>query len=186
VLKGVERPYAGTLGKVGNGQIAVTCCDSEPQATWPVAVRWSRPKTWAYDRQRRQPTRVPEEIPLRTTPEIALLRLAQARAWAGPHRGVVAATHDGDHPHALAGLAQRQHASAQFHQAATGALGGDQDQGRLWPGCQRHAVTEMRASSLLGGLEQRQRQRQTRQRRPRDPCPPAAAVPAQDTAGSAA
>jgi SRSO17 transposase len=93
---------------VGNGQIAVTCCDSEPQATWPVAVRWSRPKTWAYDPQRRQPTRVPEEIPLRTTPEMALLRLAQARAWAGPHRGVVAAANDGDHPHALAGLEARQ------------------------------------------------------------------------------
>jgi SRSO17 transposase len=36
---GVERQYSGTLGKVGHCQIAVTCCYSDPQATWPVAVR---------------------------------------------------------------------------------------------------------------------------------------------------
>jgi SRSO17 transposase len=36
---GVERQYSGTLGKVGNCQIAVICCYSDPQATWPVAVR---------------------------------------------------------------------------------------------------------------------------------------------------
>src|SRR5918911_5615743 len=36
---GVGRQYSGTLGKVGNCQIAVTCCYSERQATWPVAVR---------------------------------------------------------------------------------------------------------------------------------------------------
>jgi SRSO17 transposase len=36
---GVARQYSGTLGKVGNCQIAVTCCDTDPRATWPVAVR---------------------------------------------------------------------------------------------------------------------------------------------------
>jgi SRSO17 transposase len=36
---GVERQYSGTLGQVGNCQMAVTCCYSDPQATWPVAVR---------------------------------------------------------------------------------------------------------------------------------------------------
>jgi SRSO17 transposase len=44
---GVERPYSGTLGKVGNCQVAVTCCYSDPQGTWPVAVRLYLPKTWA-------------------------------------------------------------------------------------------------------------------------------------------
>jgi SRSO17 transposase len=42
---GGERQYSGTLGKVGNGQIAVTCCSSDPQATWPVAVRLYLPRT---------------------------------------------------------------------------------------------------------------------------------------------
>ena len=44
---GVARQYSGTLGKVGNCQIAVTCCYTDPQATWPVAVRLYLPKTWA-------------------------------------------------------------------------------------------------------------------------------------------
>src|SRR5262245_22730590 len=35
---GVARQYSGTLGKVGHCQIAVTCCDSDRQGTWPVAV----------------------------------------------------------------------------------------------------------------------------------------------------
>src|ERR671931_343658 len=60
---GVERQYSGTLGKVGNCQIAVTCCYTAPQATWPVAVRLYLPKSWAHDPARRQRARVPEEIP---------------------------------------------------------------------------------------------------------------------------
>jgi SRSO17 transposase len=32
---GVGRQYSGTLGKVGNCQIGVTCCYTDPQATWP-------------------------------------------------------------------------------------------------------------------------------------------------------
>jgi SRSO17 transposase len=105
---GVERQYSGTLGKEGNCQIAVTCCYSDPQATWPVAVRLYLPKTWAYDPQRRQQTRVPEEIPFRTKPEIALWLLDQARAWGVPHRGVVADADYGDNPNFLAGLEARQ------------------------------------------------------------------------------
>src|ERR671925_1439882 len=60
---GVARQYSGTLGKVGNCQIAVTCCYTDRQATWPVAVRLYLPKTWAHDPKRRQQTRVPAEIP---------------------------------------------------------------------------------------------------------------------------
>jgi SRSO17 transposase len=36
---GVARQYSGTLGKVGNCQLAITCCNTDLQATWPVAVR---------------------------------------------------------------------------------------------------------------------------------------------------
>src|SRR5919206_378929 len=43
---GVARQYSGTLGKVGNCQVAVTCCYSDPQASWPVAVRLYLPKEW--------------------------------------------------------------------------------------------------------------------------------------------
>src|SRR5262245_48333720 len=34
---GVARQYSGTLGKVGNCQVAVTCCYTDSQTTWPVA-----------------------------------------------------------------------------------------------------------------------------------------------------
>jgi SRSO17 transposase len=105
---GVARQDSGTLGKVGNCQIAVTCCDTDPQAAWPVAVRLSRPKTWAEDPERRGQARVPAEVAFQTTPEIALARLDQARAWGVPHRGVVADADDGDNPHFLAGLEERQ------------------------------------------------------------------------------
>lgn len=84
VSVGVERQYSGTLGKVGNCQIAVTCCDSDPQATWPVVVRLYLPKTWAHDPERRAQARVPAGMPFQTKPEIALALLDQARTWGCP------------------------------------------------------------------------------------------------------
>jgi SRSO17 transposase len=105
---GVARQYSGTLGKVGNCQSAVTCCDPDPQATWPVAVRLYRPKTWAEEPERRRKARVPPAVSLQPKPEMALSLLDQARLWEGPHRCVVADADDGDNPHFLAGLEARQ------------------------------------------------------------------------------
>ena len=105
---GVARRYSGTLGQVGNGQIAVTGCDTARRATWPVAVQGYLPKTWASEAARRQQARGPAEISCQTTPAIARRRLDQAPAWGGPHGGVAADADDGDHPHVWAGLAARQ------------------------------------------------------------------------------
>lgn len=105
---GVARQYSGTLGKVGNCQIAVTCCYTDPQGSWPVAVRLYLPKAWAEDPDRRRKARIPDGVPFQTKPEIALMLLDQARQWGIPHRCVVADADYGDNPNFLAGLEARQ------------------------------------------------------------------------------
>jgi hypothetical protein len=60
------------------------------------------------------------------------------------------------------------------HGEATGELGWDQYEGRLWPGFHRHAVSTMLASSFLLWQELRQRQHHPRRDRPRDPVAPSA------------
>src|SRR2546427_326124 len=104
---GVARQYSGTLGKVGNCQVAVTCCYSDLQARWPVAGRLYLPQEWTDDPERLRRARVPADVPFQTKPQIALALLDQARAWGVPHRCVVAEADYGDNPHFLAGLETR-------------------------------------------------------------------------------
>ena len=104
---GVARQYSGTLGKVGNCQVAVTCCYDDPQASWPVAVRLYLPETWTDAPERLQRARVPSDVTFQTKPQIALSLLDQARQWGVPHRGVVTDADYGDNPHFLSGLEER-------------------------------------------------------------------------------
>src|SRR5512135_149373 len=105
---GVARQDSGTLGKVGNCQVAVNCHYAERTIAWPVATRLYLPQDWAADTERRQKARVPEEVPFQTKPEIALALLDQARAWGVRHACVVADADYGDNPNFLDGLERRR------------------------------------------------------------------------------
>src|ERR687896_522434 len=59
---GVARQYSGTLGKVGNCQVAVTCCYSDPLATWPVGVRLYLPEAWTQNLERCHKAGIPSEV----------------------------------------------------------------------------------------------------------------------------
>jgi len=75
---GVSRQYSGTLGKVGNCQIAVTSVYADPGVSWPVGVRLYLPRDWTDDPARCAQAGVPEDITFQTKPEIALDMLDEA------------------------------------------------------------------------------------------------------------
>jgi SRSO17 transposase len=104
---GVQRQYSGTLGKTGNCQVAVNGHYAERTVAWPLASRLYLPESWAGDAERRAKAHVPEDVPFRTKPEIALDLLDQANALGVRHACVVADADYGDNPNFLAGLEQR-------------------------------------------------------------------------------
>lgn len=104
---GVARQYSGTLGKVGNCQVAVNCVYAERTLCWPVASRLYLPQSWAADATRRQRAHVPEAVSFQTKAEIALALLDEARRCKVPHSCVVADADYGDNPHFLNALEAR-------------------------------------------------------------------------------
>jgi SRSO17 transposase len=142
---GVARQYAGTLGKVGNCQVAVTCCYDDPHARWPVAVRLYLPEDGTNAPERLQRARVPADVTFQTKPQIALALLDQARAWGVPHRGVTADADYGDKPHFLSGWDDR-------HERYVGAVRCDV---QVRPKC-RGAPPSQRADQVLAAVPRRQ------------------------------
>ena len=105
---GVARQYSGTLGKVGNCQVAVNCHYAERTVAWPVATRLYLPEPWADDADRREVAKVPEVLAFRTKPQIALELLDQAQAWGVRFSCVTADADYGDNPNFLEGLEKRR------------------------------------------------------------------------------
>lgn len=87
---GVARQYCGTLGKVGNCQVAVTLHYRTDDGSFPVDWRLYLPERWTADPARCRQAGVPEGTRFQTKWELALACCDQARAWGVPD-GVVLA-----------------------------------------------------------------------------------------------
>lgn len=75
---GVSHQYCGQLGKQANCQVAVMLSIANRHASLPVAYQLYLPKAWAEDDERRRKAKVPDDIPFKTKPEIALDQLRWA------------------------------------------------------------------------------------------------------------
>ena len=68
---GVKRQYSGTLGKVGNCQIAVSVHAVGERGTLPLGWRLYLPEDWCDDLARRRQAKVPDQVAFRTKPQLA-------------------------------------------------------------------------------------------------------------------
>lgn len=112
---GVGRQYSGTLGRVGNCQVAVTALYVLPDpkrnadaVSWPLGMELYLPQDWAEDPTRRESVGVPAEVVFHTKPEIALGILDRVRAQGVPHQAVVMDAGYGDVDPFRAELRRRQ------------------------------------------------------------------------------
>lgn len=104
---GVQRQYSGTLGRIGNCQVAVTCHYAERTLAWPVNTRLYLPHRWAEDRDLRRAAHIPDGVTFQTKPQLALALLDEARALGIPHACVTVDAGYGDAPSFLNALEQR-------------------------------------------------------------------------------
>jgi len=93
---GVKRQYSGTLGKVGNCQVAVSVHAVSDRATGIVGAQLYLPKDWSEDALRRKRARVPASIAFKTKPEIALDLIRGVLANGAPRKPVIADAGYGD------------------------------------------------------------------------------------------
>ncbi len=86
---GVARQYSGTLGRVDNCQVLVTCHYVDAVFDWPVKGRLYLPENWAGDAARRAGAQVPESVAFQTKGEVALALIDEAREAGVSPRTVV-------------------------------------------------------------------------------------------------
>ena len=104
---GVARQYCGTLGKVGNCQVAVSLNFTTDDGSFPVDWRLYLPERWTADPARCAAAGVPPGTRFQTKWELALACGAQARTWGLPDGVVLADSGYGDVPAFREGLEAR-------------------------------------------------------------------------------
>jgi len=78
---GVKRQYSGTLGKVGNCQIAVSLHAVGQKGTVPLGFRLYLPEEWCADAERRAKAKIPESVEFATKPALGGELVARAAGW---------------------------------------------------------------------------------------------------------
>lgn len=104
---GVARQYSGTLGKIGNCQVIVSCQYTDNRYTWPVNSRLYLPEKWTNDPERLKKAKVPEDIGFKTKIQIALDLLDQANELGVKHSVIGGDSFYGGNPVFLEGLEER-------------------------------------------------------------------------------
>lgn len=93
---GVARQYSGTLGKIGNCQVAVTAVLWTGVRAWLVGAALYLPREWSADPARRQAARIPTSTVFREKWRLAVQLLRHARAAGLQITAVVADAGYGD------------------------------------------------------------------------------------------
>jgi len=109
---GVARQYSGTLGRVANCRVLVTCHYVDAVFDWPVAGCLYLPERWAGDAARRAKAQVSEEVAFAAKGQIALELIDQARKAGIEPRAAVTDAGYGDRPPFGDGLEDRELAYA--------------------------------------------------------------------------
>jgi SRSO17 transposase len=78
---GVKRQYSGTLGKIGNCQIAVSLHAVSTRGTVPLGFRLYLPEDWCQDPARRREAKIPESVEFQTKPALGGELVARAAGW---------------------------------------------------------------------------------------------------------
>ncbi len=68
---GVKRQYSGTLGQIGNCQIAVSVHAVGERGTLPLGFSLYLPEEWCGDQERRRQAKIPDEVVFQSKPQLA-------------------------------------------------------------------------------------------------------------------
>ena len=93
---GVKRQYSGTLGKIGNCQIAVSVHAVGERGTLPIGWALYLPEEWCGDAERRRKAKIPGEVVFQTKPQLASSLAEQVSDWEVPVAPILADCAYGD------------------------------------------------------------------------------------------
>lgn len=104
---GVARQYSGTLGKIGNCQVAVSLHYATDDAAVPLDFALYLPEEW-LEEKRRQKAGIPKEVMFQPKWALALALIDRSLAWGVPRGVIVADVGYGNTTKFRTGLAQRE------------------------------------------------------------------------------